>query len=64
MKTHGMLTLAALEQHVANGTIATLLVVFTDLYGRFMGPTKICAKCKVTFLSNLFHVTICVRIQL
>ena len=37
MKTHGMLTRSELEEHVGNGTVDTVLVVFTDLYGRFMG---------------------------
>ena len=33
----GMLTLDQLAQHVEAETIDTVLVVFTDLYGRFMG---------------------------
>ncbi len=33
----GMLTLDALSQAVQDGAIDTVLVVFTDLYGRFMG---------------------------
>ena len=37
MKTHGMQSLADLEQLVSTGTIETVLVVFTDPYGRFMG---------------------------
>jgi len=37
MKIHGMLNLSDLEQRVEEGTIDTVLVVFTDLYGRFMG---------------------------
>ena len=37
MKTRGMLTLPQLEQHTKNDDIDTVLVVFTDHYGRFMG---------------------------
>lgn len=37
MKIHGMLSLQELEEQVADETIETVLVVFTDLYGRFMG---------------------------
>ena len=37
MKIHGMLSLAELEQLVSAGVIETVLVVFTDPYGRFMG---------------------------
>jgi glutamine synthetase len=37
MKTHGMLTLAGLQQQVDGDAIDTVLVVFTDHYGRFMG---------------------------
>lgn len=33
----GMLTVEELQQLVEQGTIDTVLVVFTDLYGRFMG---------------------------
>ena len=33
----GMLTLQALETRVKAGDIDTVLVVFSDLYGRFMG---------------------------
>ena len=35
--TPGMLTLAELSNQAAAGEIETVLVVFTDLYGRFMG---------------------------
>ncbi len=37
MKTHGMLTLEELRRLVETGEIDTVLMVFTDLYGRFMG---------------------------
>ena len=37
MKIHGMLTLSDLAERVEQGTIETVLVLFTDLYGRFMG---------------------------
>ena len=37
MKIHGMLSLAELEQQVSDRAIETVLVVFTDPYGRFMG---------------------------
>ncbi len=37
MKIHGMLSLAELEAKVADETIQTVVAVFTDLYGRFMG---------------------------
>jgi len=37
MKIHGMLTLADLQQRIDGGAIETVLVVFTDAYGRFMG---------------------------
>ena len=37
MKTRGMLTLDELVQSVEVGTIDTVLVLFTDLYGRQMG---------------------------
>jgi len=33
----GLLSVADLRKHVRNGTIDTVLVVFTDHYGRFMG---------------------------
>lgn len=33
----GMLTLKQLKGHVQDGTLETVLMVFTDLYGRFMG---------------------------
>ena len=33
----GMLTLAELGQKAASGEVTTVLVVFPDLYGRFMG---------------------------
>ena len=33
----GMLTREELQQRVADGSIETVLVVFTDLYGRYMG---------------------------
>ena len=35
--TTGMLTREALSEGVSSGAIDTVLVVFTDLYGRFMG---------------------------
>ena len=34
---HGMLTLEELGERVPSGAIDTVLVVFTDLYGRLMG---------------------------
>ncbi len=37
MKVHGMLTPEQLRELVDTGEIETVLVVFTDLYGRFMG---------------------------
>ncbi len=37
MKVHGMLTPEQLSELVETGEIETVLVVFTDLYGRFMG---------------------------
>ncbi|MEC7886478.1 MAG: glutamine synthetase family protein [SAR324 cluster bacterium] len=37
MKVYGMLTLEELQQQVDSREIDTVLVVFTDLYGRFMG---------------------------
>ena len=37
MKIHGMLTLSELEDRLADGSIETVIVAFTDLYGRFMG---------------------------
>ncbi|RIK36197.1 MAG: glutamine synthetase [Chloroflexi bacterium] len=36
-EVRGMLTLAQLAEQVQHGAIDTVLVVFTDLYGRFMG---------------------------
>ena len=36
-KLHGMLTMAALAELVAQGEIETVAVMFTDHYGRFMG---------------------------
>ena len=33
----GMLDIARLEEDVAEGQVDTVLVAFTDLYGRFMG---------------------------
>lgn len=36
-ETRGMLTLEALREQISSGEIDTVLVVFTDLYGRFMG---------------------------
>ena len=35
--THGMLTLDELSSRVGTGEIDTVLTVFTDLYGRFLG---------------------------
>src|SRR5437016_819157 len=40
----GMLTIDELEQHVAAGTVDTVVVGFTDLYGRLMGK-----RCDATF---------------
>ena len=37
MKVYGMLTVEELQQQVDSREIDTVLVVFTDLYGRFMG---------------------------
>jgi len=37
MKIHGMLTIESLGQRVESGEIDTVLTVFTDHYGRFMG---------------------------
>ena len=37
MKVYGMLTVEELQQQVDTGDIETVIVVFTDLYGRFMG---------------------------
>ena len=37
MKVYGMLTIEELQQQVDSREIDTVLVVFTDLYGRFMG---------------------------
>ena len=37
MSVKGMLTMEALAANVESGDIDTVLVVFTDLYGRFMG---------------------------
>lgn len=36
-QVRGMLTLEALQEKVASGEIETVVTVFTDLYGRFMG---------------------------
>lgn len=36
-RTSGLLTLDQLAEHVEAGSIDTVLVVFTDLYGRFLG---------------------------
>ncbi|MFK7847749.1 MAG: glutamine synthetase family protein [Rhodothermales bacterium] len=36
-QVRGMLTLDQLQEYIAEGTVETILVVFTDLYGRFMG---------------------------
>ena len=37
MKVYGMLTVEELRKQVETGDIDTVIVVFTDLYGRFMG---------------------------
>ena len=37
MKVYGMLTVEELQKQVDTGDIDTVIVVFTDLYGRFMG---------------------------
>ena len=37
MKIHGLLTLAELQQKTASGDIETVIVAFTDHYGRLMG---------------------------
>ena len=39
MKVYGMLTVEELQQQVDTGDIDTVIVVFTDLYGRFMGKS-------------------------
>ncbi|MCA9903511.1 MAG: glutamine synthetase, partial [Anaerolineae bacterium] len=36
-KIRGMLTLDQLRQEIVDGTIETVVAVFTDVYGRFMG---------------------------
>ena len=37
MKVYGMLTVEELQKQVDTGDIDTVIVVFTDLYGRIMG---------------------------